>query len=260
MYILRVFQYDSFDSWVSVALCAGSDVAGDIERVLNANGCSELFRSLESARPAPLGLIAVDSIGLVIPLPNRPRARPEILPNHHTTEVSLLVNILIYIIRRNPSARAWRCLILEVHISLVRIRIRVQIRTGVHGTEDGTDTRAVWSGGVVGWQNSELEGLDVFFSVDRLGVVEREAHVECFDLRFPLHGCVERDGRVGNGGASRCRGSLEENKRSRPVSAVSFILVSGESLLGSHPDVYILDQGVVAVCGGGELGEHSVLL
>jgi hypothetical protein len=32
------------------------------------------------------------------------------------------------------------------------------------------------------------------------------------------------------------------------------------SLLGGHPDVYIFDQGVVAVCGGAELGKYRVLL
>lgn len=71
---------------------------------------------------------------------------------------------------------------------------------------------------------------------------------------------MERDGRVGNGDAGGYGSGLEENEGPKAVNFVTASLVSVKGLLGSHPDVYILDQGVVAVSGCAEFGEHRVVL
>ena len=171
---------------------------------------------LELPGPAPLYIVSIDPVRPfdVIPCPHSPCARPQLLADDHSTEVPILIHILIHVLRCNPPARSRRSqVVLDVVSLIVTIGIWVEVRASVHCTEDVLDTCVLRGADIVGRQKSEFEGLDVFFVVDSLGVIEREVHVER-DGGLPLHCRVESDGGVCDGRASRCRRGLEENEGS----------------------------------------------
>lgn len=151
-------------------------------------------------------------IVLLLPRPHSACPTAQLHPINYTLEISVLIQVLIHILGRDPPCRPGRCKVILAVLTIL-IGIGMQVRTRIHSCKDflyACDLRGVTVG--AGGKRGELEDGDVFVSVNGFGVVEGYVEEEGVDAGLVFESCVEGDGGVRDGDAGGRGSVLEEDK------------------------------------------------